>query len=40
MRYIHLTNGPGKIWSRETIFVKKNKIEKNVVNFATVAVKL
>ena len=37
MRYVHWTNGPGKAWTRETIFVKK--IEKNVGNFATVAVK-
>ena len=32
-----LSNGPGRIWNRETIFV--NKIVKNVGNFATVAVK-
>ena len=30
MRYPHWTNGPGKVWTRETIFVKKN--EKNVGN--------
>ena len=24
MRYLHWTNGPGKVWTRETIFVKKN----------------
>ena len=23
MRYLHWTNGPGKVWTRETIFVKK-----------------
>ena len=38
MRYFYWTNGPGKVWTRETIFVKKN--EKNVGNFATAAVKL
>ena len=37
MRYLHWTNGPGKVWTRKTNFVKKN--EKNVGNFATVAVK-
>ena len=34
-----MSNGPGKIWARETIFVKKKKNEKNVRNFATFAVK-
>ena len=23
MRYLHWTNGPGKVWTRQTIFVKK-----------------
>ena len=31
MRYLHWTNGPGKVWTRETIFIKQN--------FATVAFK-
>ena len=38
MRYLHWTNGPGKVWTMETIFVKQ-KFEKNIGNFATVAVK-
>ena len=38
MRYLHWTNGPGKVWTRETTFVKK-KMKKNLENFATVAVK-
>ena len=37
MRYPHWTNGPGKVQTRETFFVKK-KIEKMVGNFATVVV--
>ena len=37
MGYLRWTNGPGKVWTRETIYVKK--IEKNVGNFAIVAVK-
>ena len=39
MRYLHWTNGPGKVWTRETIFVKKI-FEKNVGIFTIVAVKL
>ena len=35
---LHWTNGPGKVWTRETVFVKKNG--RNFGNFATVAVKL
>ena len=38
MRYLHWANGPGKVGTRETIFVNR-KFEKNVGNFATVAVK-
>ena len=38
MRYLHWTNGPGKVWTGETIFVKKI-FEKNVGIFAIVAVK-
>ena len=28
MRYLYWTNGPGKVWTRETIFVKKNLKKK------------
>ena len=37
MRYLHWINGPGKVWTRETIFVKKTL--KKCGNFATVAIK-
>ena len=28
MRYLHWTNGPGKVWTRKTIFVKKKYLKK------------
>ena len=40
MRKLHRSNGHGKEWTRETIFVKKKILKKKFENFATVTVKV